>query len=87
MFGNKGNVSTDKAVTAKTSSNVTETIEKFGGKMTRQSRVQLRKQELESKLSLKNETLKNEGKPCFKTRWEGRPGAYKKKVVLSTYGY
>lgn len=87
MFGNKGSVSTDKAVTAKTSTNVTETIEKFGGKMTRQSRVQLRKQELESKLSLKNETLKNEGKPCFKTRWEGRPGAYKKKVVLSTYGY
>ena len=81
-FGNKDSLLMDKAVTAKTSSNVTETIEKFGGKMTRQSRVQMRKQELECKLS-----LKNEGKPSVKTRWEGRPGAYKKKVVLSTYGY
>jgi mannose/fructose/N-acetylgalactosamine-specific phosphotransferase system component IIB len=70
----------------KTSSNVTGTIEKFGGKMTRQSAVQLRRQELERAFALKNETLKNEGKPSFNTRWEGRPGSYKKKVVLSTYG-
>jgi hypothetical protein len=70
----------------KTSSSVTGTIEKFGGKMTRTSAVQSKRQELERKFALKGETLKNEGKPSFKTRWEGRPGSYKKKVVLATYG-
>lgn len=60
--------------------NVKGTIEKFGGRASRVNAVKQKKQELERKLA---ET--NRGPPTIKTKWEGRPGSYKKKIVLSSY--
>ena len=61
-------------------SNVARSIEKFGGRASsRLGAVQQKREELERKLALEKQ------KPCFKTKWEGRPGSYKKKVVLSSH--
>lgn len=70
----------DKAMAMHSPSTVSGKIEKFGGRVTRASAVQLKKEELERKIA-----SKQQGKPSLKTRWEGRPGHYKKKVVLATY--
>lgn len=59
-------------------SKVSHSIEKFGGRSTRQSPVQQKREELERKLALEKQ------KPSFKTKWEGRPGSYKKRVVLTS---
>lgn len=58
------------------------TIEKFGGRATRVNAVKQKKEEFERKMAEKNRR-----KPTTKTKWEGRPGSYKKKVVLSTHEY
>lgn len=55
-------------------------VEKFGGKASRVNAVKQKKEELERKLA-----EKSKGPPTFKTKWEGRPGSYKKKVVLTSY--
>jgi hypothetical protein len=60
--------------------NVRGTIEKFGGRASRVNAVKQKKEELERKLA-----EKNKGPPTIKTKWEGRPGSYKKKIVLSSY--
>lgn len=61
-------------------SNVKGTIEKFGGRAGRVNAVKQKKEELERKLA-----EKNKGPPTIKSKWEGRPGSYKKKIVLSSY--
>lgn len=64
------------------SASVSKAIEQFGGRASRVNAVQQRKEELERKLA-----EKSKGLPTFKTKWEGRPGSYKKKVVLSSSSY
>ena len=61
-------------------SKVTGAIELFGGRASRVNAVKQRKEEFERKMA-----EKNRGPPAIKTKWEGRPGLYKKKVVLSSY--
>jgi len=61
-------------------SKVTGAIEKFGGRAPRVNAVKQRKEEFERKMA-----EKNRGPPTIKTKWEGQPGSYKKKVVLSSY--